>query len=81
MLITIVFRLKIKFVVVTTMIVNIAVATIIVNIIIDKFNFVMTSICFIFVAINTRCTTLKLTKILKIKNKRLTKSLNGNCIY
>ena len=64
------FHLKISFVVV---------ATAIADIVVDKFNFVMTSMCFIFA--HTRCTTSKFEKTLKTKNKRSTESLNENCIH
>ena len=77
---TIIFCLKINFIIVTTTIVDI-IATTTVNIIINKFNFVMTNMCFIFAAIDTRCTTSKFKKTLKTKNKRSIKSLNENCIY
>ena len=69
---TFVFYLKISFVVVATMIIDI---------VINKLNFVIINIYFIFVAIDTRCTTSKLKKTLKMKNKRSTESLNENCIY
>ena len=69
---TIVFRLKINFVVV---------ATTIIDIIVDKFNFVMMNMRFISIAINTRCIISKLKNALKIKNKRSIESLNENCIH
>ena len=78
---TIVFRLKIDFVIVATTIVDIIIATTIADIDVNKFNFVMINMCFISVAINTRYTTSKFEKILKAKNKRLTESLNENCIH
>ena len=60
-----------------TTIADIVVATTI----IDKLNFIMTNICFIFTAINTHYTTSKFEKTLKTKNKLLIESLNENCIY
>ena len=77
---TIIFRLKINFVVVATIIINIA-ATAITDIVVNKFNFIMTSMCLIFTATDTRCTTSKFKKILKTKNKHSTESLNENCIH
>ena len=72
---TIIFCLKIDFIVV------VVVETTIVDIVVDKFDFVMTNMCFISVAIDTRCTTFKFKKILKVKNKRSAESLNENCIH
>ena len=63
---TIVFYLKINFIIIAITIVNIAV---------NKFNFVMMNMRFISTAINTHYT------ILKMKNKRSTENLNENCIY
>ena len=63
------------------MIVNIIVATTIVDIIVNKFDFVMTNMCFISAAIDTRYTMSKFEKILKTKNRRSIKSLNENCIH
>ena len=81
MLTTIVFRLKIDFVVIATTIADNIITTTIVNIIIDKFDFVITNIYFISAAINMCCTTFKFKKLLKAKNKRSTESLNKNCIH
>ena len=81
MLTTIVLRLKIDFVVAATIIIDIIIATTITDIVVNKFNFVMTNICFIFAAIDTRYTTSKFKKILKTKNKRSIESLNENCIH
>ena len=78
---TFVFRLKIDFVVVVTTIADIVVAITIVDIIVNKFDFVMTNMYFIFVAINTRCTTSKFEKTLKIMNIRSVESLNENYIH
>ena len=63
-LVTIVFHLKIDLIVFTTIIIDIA-ATTIVDIIINKFNFVMTNIYFILIAIGTRCIILNSKKHLK----------------
>ena len=78
---TIVFRLKIDFIIVTITIIDIVITTTIVDIVVDKLNFVMTNMCFIFVAINTHCTMSKFKRTLKAKNKRSIKSLNENCIH
>ena len=85
---TIVFRLKINFIVIATTIINIVatiivdiVTTTIVDIVVNKLNFVMTNMCFIFVAIDTRYITLKFEKTLKTKNKRSIESLNENYIH
>ena len=74
------FSLKIDFVAFVTVIVDI-IATTIIDIVIDKFDFVMTNMYFIFIAINTRCTTFEFEKILKVKNKRSIEYLNESCIY
>ena len=73
---TIVFYLKIDFVVIVV-IDEAAIA----DIVVDKFNFVMTNMCFIFAAIDTRCITSKLEKTLKIKNKHSIENLNKNYIH
>ena len=78
---TIVFCLEIDFIIIATTIVNITIAITIVNIIIDKFNFIITNIYFISVAINTCYIIFKFEKILKAKNRRSTESLNENFIY
>ena len=81
MLTTIVFRLKINFVVVATAIADTAIMITIVDIVVDKFDFIMTNMYFIFAATDTRCTTSKFKKTLKTKNKCSTESLNENCIH
>ena len=68
----IILCLKIDFVIV---------ATTIVDIVIDKLDFIMTSMRFISAATDTHCITSKLKEILKIKNKRSAESLNENCIH
>ena len=78
---TIVFCLKINFVVVATAIADIIVTITIIDIVVNKFDFVMTNICFIFVVIDTRYTTPKFEKTLKAKNRRSIESLNENCIH
>ena len=77
---TIVFCLRIDFIIIATTIVNMIIAITIVNIIIDKFDFIITNIYFIFVAINTCYIIFEFEKILKAKNKRSIESLNENYI-
>ena len=72
---TIVFHLKIDFVVI------VVVEVTIVDIVVNKLNFIMTNMCFIFIAIDTRYTTSELKKTLKVKNRRSIKSLNENYIH
>ena len=77
----IVFHLKIDFVIIVVIVIIAVVVVVAVDIVIDKFDFVMTNMYFIFVVINTRYTTSEFKRTLKAKNKRSTENLNENYIH
>ena len=78
---TFIFHLKFNFAVVATTIVDIVITITIINIIINKFNFIIMNMHFISAAIDTHYTISTLEKILKMKNKCSIENLNENCIH